>query len=215
MSVSVITVGSQSVTLVATPACMSFRSVQFEFSDTVGQVSYPFTGQTQTQEWAGADRWSGTMECPPLVQSQLDGIKAFLMQCRGIKNGFLLGDPLKASPAGTVTSSSTPVMSGTNPAAAQAITTSGWKPSQFRLLLPGDNIQIGYRLHVVLDHVNSDASGNATLNIWPALREAPVAGTAIVMKRPQGLFRRAKNTQGWSADVTRVSALSIPVVEFR
>lgn len=217
MSVSTITVGSNTVSLVSAPAFMGFRSVQFNFDDTVGQVRYPFSGQTQTQEWPGADMWSGMMECPPLNQTELDGLKAFLMQCRGIKNGFMLGDPMKTAPSGCVNSSSVPVISGAVAAAAQSIATSGWKPSTYRLLLPGDYLQLGYRLHAVLDNVNSDGGGNATLNIWPATREALTAGSAVILKNPMGLFRRAQNRCSWSADVAQrgYSALSIPVMEYR
>ena len=218
MSVSVITAGSNTVNLVSLPSVMpGFRSVQFSFTDVVGSVSYPFSGQTQTQEWPGADMWSGMMEFPPLQQQELDGVKAFLMQCRGIKNGFMLGDPLKTAPAGSfnVSSSYLPKVSTVAGAGAQVLQTNGWPVSQNGLLLPGDYFQLGYRLHVNLDYLNTDSGGNGTLNIWPAVRESAAVGLALTLANPQGLFRRAQNKQGWSADVTRYSTLSFPVMEYR
>lgn len=39
----------------------------------------------------------------------------------------------------------------------------------------------------------SNSEGGAVLDIWPSLREAPPAGTAITLVNPSGLFRLAEN----------------------
>jgi hypothetical protein len=41
--------------------------------------------------------------------------------------------------------------------------------------------------------LTSDGGGNATLDIFPALREAPPAGASLILVNPQGTFRLAEN----------------------
>lgn len=219
MSISTITVGSNSISLVATPSSPGLRSVEFTMKDTVATVVSPFTGQVQAMQWPGADMWGGTFTLPPLTQSEAASWIAFLMELRGMANAFQMGDPLYTQPLGTP--SGTPVvnnlLSGTNgnPAMSQTLTTSGWTPSTNGLLLPGDYIQIGYRLHRVLDQVNSDSSGNNTVEIWPSLREQPANDSTVVTSNTQGLFRLATNSRKVSFDITRLTSLSILFQEYR
>lgn len=189
--------------------------MEFSVTDAVSIVTSPFTGQTQAQQWPGADAWSGTMTFPELTQDQADEYISFLMQCRGMAIPFLLGDPTKRKPRGLVSGVPTVDGSVTMSAGGQVLSTAGWTPNKFRLLLPGDYMQVGYRLHRCIDVVNSDASGKAAINIWPSLREVPIGSEAIILNNAQGLFRLASNKRTWSADATFLSRLSFPVMEYR
>lgn len=217
MSISVITVGGNPVNLVALPSSPALRSVQFQMSDGVGIVESEFTGQVQAQQWPGKDLLSGTMTLPVLEQADADPWIAFLMELRGMLNAFQIGDPMKKTPRGTP--SGTPLVdnsqTGGNAAMSQSLTTKGWTASATNLLLPGDWVQIGYRWHRVLDAVNADASGDATISIYPSLRELPADGGAVVTSSTKGLFRLAKNQRGWSADYTKLSSISFPIQEYR
>ena len=203
--------------IIALPTSPGLASVQFDFSDAVSIVSSPYTGQTQAQSWPGADAWSGTMELPPLTQNQADNWISFLMELRGMQNCFQIGDPMKPTSRGSA--HGLPVVdmttANTNYAMAQTLYTRGWKANTFGLLLPGDYLQVGYRLHRVLDRVNSDANGMAQISIWPSLREVPTDGEAIVLNKPTGLFRLATNKRTWSADATLLTHLSFQILEFR
>jgi hypothetical protein len=213
--ISLITLGGNTVSVVSLPASPGLQSVEFDFTTAVALVTSVFTGQVQTQRWPGADMWSGTATLPPLTQKQFDPWKAALMQLQGMSNAFQLGDPMKSSPSGIV--QGTPVVDGSVPVIGGGITlyTKGWTPSQINLLLPGDYLQVGYRLHTVLDEVISDSSGKASINIWPSLREVPLDGEAIVTNNPVGLFRLATNKGSWSADYTKLSHLSFQFQEYR
>jgi hypothetical protein len=210
-----ITLGGNTVSVVSLPASPGLRTVEWNFTDAVAVVSSPFTGQTQAQQWLGADMWSGTLTLPPLTQGQADAWISALMEMRGMANAFQIGDPMKRVPSGSV--SGVPVVDGSITVAAggQTLYTKGWTASKFRLLLPGDYLQVGYRLHRVLDGVNSDSSGKAPINIWPSLREVPSDGESIVLSNPQGLFRLATNKRTWSSDYKRLTHLSFPIVEYR
>lgn len=213
MSYTTITVGGSNVALVAMPTSPGARNVEFDIQDAVGIVDSPFTGQIQTQPWPGAEMWSGTFTLPALARSDAAAWIAFLMQLRGMTNAFMLGDPLNTTPFGTP--SGNPVVAAGNLAMSQTLATSGWATSTSGLLLPGDYIQIGVRLHRVLDNVESDSSGNATFNIWPSLREVPTTGISVITSNTQGLFRLATNQRKFSLDYTRLTHLSFQFREYR
>lgn len=217
MSSSIITVGGQQVTLVALPATPGLRAVEFTDFDAVSIVGSPYTGQTQAQQWPGGDYWTGTATLPKLAQANADNWIAFLRELRGMANAFQLGFAPKATPRGTP--AGTPLVDNTvsfgNVAMSQQLGTKGWTASTSGLLLPGDYIQIGYRLHMVLDQVNSDSSGKATLTIWPSLREQPTDSIAVITSNTLGLWRLATNQRKWSADYTRHTAISFQLREYR
>src|SRR5258708_1774070 len=119
--------------------------------------------------------WSGRMTLPPLTQTQARQWIAFLMQMRGMANAIQIGDPMGQTPAGSV--AGTPLIDNSvtsgNAAMSQVLGTKGWTASAAGVLLRGDYIQVGYRLHRALDDVNVDASGKALIPVWPSLREIP------------------------------------------
>jgi hypothetical protein len=215
---SIIGTTPNGVPIVSSPDSSLLESVEFSMSNANASVVSPFTGQTQVQQWMGADSWSGTMTLPPLTQDEANLWSSFLMQCRGMANCFFLSDPLRQHPTGYVDGTSAPVIDltvGTTVAGSQLLYTRGWKANAFGLLLPGDNIQIGSRLHRVLDAVNSDATGSASFEIAPSLREMPTDGEPLILKNPAGLFRLATNKTTWSADASFLSHMSFPVIEYR
>lgn len=208
MSVSVITVGGQSIALVAMPAFPGMRTVEFEMDDAVGIVTSTFTGQVQAQQWPGADMLRGTMTLPVLTEANADPWKAFLMELRGMANAFQIGDPLKTTPRGTGAGS--PTVNGAQAAGSQSLAMSGFTGTA--ALLPGDWVQIGYRFYCVLEQQDS---ATASVGIWPSLREALAGGEAVITSNTRGLFRLAENKRGWSADVTRLSQISFKIQEYR
>ncbi|WP_213805761.1 hypothetical protein [Granulicella sp. dw_53] len=215
--ISLISLNGNTVSVVSLPATSgAFQSVEWNNTTAVANVSSIFTGQVQTQQWPGADMRYGTATLPPMTQAQARPWKAALMQLQGMSNAFQLGDPMGAMPTGTVLGNplvdnvTTPVGAG-----SQTFHTKGWAASQINLLLPGDYIQIGFRLHTVLDSVVSDSSGKAPINIWPSLREVPLDGLTVVTHNPVGLFRLANNKVTWSEDVTKLTRLSFQFQEYR
>lgn len=190
------------------PATPGMRTAEFEMDDAVGIVTSTFTGQVQAQQWPGADMLRGTMTLPVLVEANADKWKAFLAELRGMANAFQIGDPVKAVPAGT--GAGAPVVNGAQAAGSQTLAMAGF--SGTGALLPGDYIQIGYRLHMVLEQQDSDT---ASVGIWPCLREALAGGETVITSNPRGLFRLAENKRTWSVDVTRLSQISFKIQEYR
>jgi hypothetical protein len=214
--VSLISLNGNTVSVVSLPATAgALQSIDWNFTTAVATVTSVFTGQVQAQKWPGADLWSGTATLPPLTQTQADAWLSALMQMQGMSNAFQLGDPMKKAPRGSAIGD--PVVDGSVAMVAgqQVLHTTGWVPSQTGLLLPGDYLQLGFRLHRVLDPVISNNIGQASINIWPSLREPPPSGELIVLSNPVGLFRLANNKVTWSSGVDHLTHLSFQFQEYR
>ena len=138
-----------------------------------------------------ADWWEAEVSLPPLTTAQVGAWTGFLSQLRGQVGIFFLGHPLYATPFGSHLGN--PLVSG-GAQTGRVLNTKGWTPNQIGLLLPGDHFQIGARLHMVQNSVNSDASGNASISIFPQIRESQVDGAPLNLSSPQGLFALNANT---------------------
>lgn len=210
-----ITINGQSYCLVAIPTSPGPKSVEIAMNDAVSSVQSPFTGQEQTQAWPGGDYWDATITLPPLTLRKAAAWRGFLAGLRGKANVFQLSDP--SAWAATNPMVGTPVVNSSvdtyNLPMTYTLVTRGWTPGASRLLLSGQQFQIGYRLHMVCEDVSADSGGNASIAIWPSLRETPADGTALQLAKPQGLFRLASNRRALQASPEELIALSFKCVE--
>ena len=178
------------------PASPGPVSVQWIMHSVVAPSQSPYTLQTQTIEWSG-QQWVAKIDMPPMKRQTAAPWMAFFASLHGMANVFQLGPLECARPLGIATGA--PVVDGANNAGS-SIETRGWTASVNGILLAGDFIQIGNRLHLIVNTENSDATGRASFDIWPDLRETPGDGTPIIINNPQGLFRLSTNDPGWSVD---------------
>jgi len=217
MPTSTITLDGQSVTLVPWVCKPAPKMVEPWISDSVAVVTSVFTRQTQAQGSTGADLSGMMVTYAPLTPLQAGPLLAWLAQMRGMAAAVQLTPPeytvCLGNPSGTPVVDSS--VTGNNVAASTTLVTRGWTANKYGLLLPWDLIQVGYRLHRVLDIVTSDVDGNASFKIFPSLRSDTADATAIVCANPKGLYRLAQNKRNYSVDVARMTALSFPLVEYR
>lgn len=177
----------------------------------VGVLRSPFTFSTQTQLHRG-QAWAAEVGISPCGTDLAEPWLAFLLSLNGPHGTFLLGDPWHRSPRGVATGS--PIVSGAHAPGASTILTSGWTQSTAGILLAGDYVQIGERLHKVLADASSSASGAATIEIFPALRAEAPSGVAIVTESPVGLFRLADSEATlMEIDKERVYGISFTAME--
>jgi hypothetical protein len=217
MSATITLPNGNTYTLVTIPAYPGLAQVSFTHKDSVSSVGSPFVpSQNQTQAWAGADGWGLDFTLPKMNRWVAAPWKGFLAELRGILNVFQIGDPFGATPLGAADGAPVCATTGTNNLTmATGLVTGGWTPNVFGQLFPGDYIQLGYHLHEVCEPVNSDAEGNATIQIWPSLRESPANDTALVLTNTVGLFRLALNTRAWHSDFTQLTQMSFKCTEAR
>jgi hypothetical protein len=191
----------------ALPTVTGLAKIRLIANNVVGVSQSPFTAKQQVYKYTG-QFWEADISLPPMKRADAEYWISFLLKLNGSYGTFLLGDPNGATARGAATG--TPLVKGADQTGSELIT-DGWTTSTTGILKAGDYVQIGSssssRLHKVLDDVNSDSSGNATLTLWPDLREAPSDNAAIVVSSPKGLFRLNDNAQNW--DVNEASIYGI------
>lgn len=190
------------------PAAVSIRA-----ASAVQTSVSPFTYQQQTQAHQG-QVWRATITSPKLKRADAEEWISFLLKLNGAQHTFLLGDDAATEPRGSALG--TPVVDGAGQT-GQTLDTRGWTANETGVLLPGDYIQVdtgsSARLYKVLTKADADASGLATLDIWPRLRDKPADGTAITTSDPVGLFRLAQNVAGWDWQPPSLTVIEFEAVE--
>lgn len=188
----------------------AIKRITLGISTSVTISRSPFSYASQVQAFAG-QMWTAEVTLKPMTRADAEEWLSFFLKLNGQEGTFLLGDPAATSPRGVATG--TPVVNGSSQT-GQTLNTGGWTNSITNILRQGDYFQVGQRLHKVLNDANSNGSGQATLDIFPRLRESPSNGASIVTTSPVGLFRLSKNTIDL-ADITadKVYALSFSAVE--
>lgn len=93
----------------------------------------------------------------------------------------------------------------------------GCSPSVTGFLLPGDYIQLGSstttQFYKVLTQVDTDASGNATLDLWPNLRSSPADNSTIIVANTKGRFRLKDNVTQWGINEISSYGITFDCVE--
>lgn len=196
------------------PQSSCAASVVMTLTRVVGITESPFTLGEQGFRWPG-ERWSMSFTLPPFTSRAVasDWI-SFGAKLKGRYGMFFMGDPSAKNPRGIA--SGTPVVDGHNQS-GNTLKTNGWTPNVQGILLKGDYIQIGTgisaRLHLVVENVDSNASGESDLVIEPALRRSPASGESITVQNAKGIFRLTSNQLSWSVSPGPVYRLNFEAVE--
>ena len=198
------------------PTQTGVTSVEITATDVVSISESPFTFSQQVVRHAGA-RWSATIRIPPVKRSDSEYWNAFLLRLRGQFGTFLLGDPNGATPRGSAaTAAGTPVVNGASQTGNE-LAIDGLPASATGYLKAGDYVQLGSaataRLYKVLEDVSSNASGEATLNLWPDLRSSPADGATVVVSNAKGIFRLTSNDATWAINNAGFYSISFAAVE--
>lgn len=186
------------------PTVSGIRSIVLRTKNTVGLSQSPFTFKQQVVSYGG-QAWEADITLPPMVRDDAEEWVSFLVQLKGIEGTFLLGDPSGATPRGSAsTTPGTPVVNGAGQIGA-VLNISGAPASASNYLKAGDYIQLGSgsgaKLHKVLKNVDTNASGEAALDIYPSMRSSPSAdapANSVVVSNAKGLFRLSSNETQWS-----------------
>ncbi len=160
---------------------------------TVGMTESDFTGQQSVYEWS-RQYWKADITLPRMPRATAEAWICFMVKLRGGRGTFLMPPIVGNTPRGTM--AGVPVVNGAGQAGLE-LDIRGLTANASGVLLAGDYIQLGSgadsRLHKVLTDVDGDASGHATLDIWPPLRTSPADGAAVIYDNPVGKFRLSRN----------------------
>ena len=195
------------------PTNIGFAQITLRAVNQTSTTMSPFTYKQQIYNHTG-QRWEAECQIPPLKRDDAEEWIAWLLSMKGQGGTFLLGDPLGATARGTL--GGTPVVNGAAQIGA-SLNIDGCTVSVTNWLKAGDYIQLGSAstatLHKILQNVNTNASGQATLDIWPSMRTAPADGSTIVTSNAVGRFRLNSGQQDWTINNISSYGITFAAVE--
>lgn len=173
----------------------------------------PFTYEQQAQAATGQG-WQIEITLPPMKRAKAAPWLAFFLRINGREHTFTMGDSDARRPLGVATGA--PVVDGAGQSGT-ALVTRGWTPDTPGILLAGSYVQIGTRLFMTTADADSDATGAATLSIWPRIgnvagRAAPADGAPLILENTVGLWRLDEMPE-WPSDAASFYTLSFTATE--
>lgn len=182
----------------------------------IGTTLSPFTLKQQVHKHPG-QRWEADISLPPMKRADAEVWISFFMKLYGAYGTFTLGDPNAATPRGSAaTTPGTPVVNGASQTGNE-LAIDGLPTSEIGYLKAGDYIQLGSgstaQLYKVLDDVNTNASGEATLTIWPDLRSSPANDAGVTVSNAEGVFRLSTSTADWNISTAGVYSMTFGAIE--
>jgi hypothetical protein len=184
-----------------TPTTIGFESIELRAVNATITSQSPFSYKQQVISHTG-QRWEASVSIPSVLRDLAEPWAAFLTALKGQTGTFLLGDPLSATPRGTVSSCT---LTGNAGDESVNVTMTG-------SLLAGDYIQLGSGTTARLHKVLVDQSGSGTLEIWPALRST-YSGATVTTTNAKGVFRLNQNMSSWQISNANSYGIAFEAVE--
>jgi hypothetical protein len=195
------------------PGHTGIRGITLRAVSVTAVAESVFTLRQQILKHTG-ERWEAEVTLPSMGRADAEPWVAWLLSMRGREGTFLLGDPLAVTPLGSA--GGTPLVNGANQTGTN-ISIKGCTANQDNWLKAGDYIQLGSvsssSLHKVLTNTDSDSSGIALPDIWPAITTAPGANSTVVTSNARGVFRLASSSQDWSISEISQYGIVFPAVQ--
>lgn len=194
------------------PSVDDFIKLEMTPVSIVAESSSIFTGSQETQVHAG--KWFEVSAIvKPLTEEDGREWAGFFTRMNGLEGSFLLGCPPVFKQLGSPTG--TPLVNGANQQ-GNVLETDGWDPNK-TIFKTGDYFQLGTgaasRLYMVNTPAISDGSGNATLDIFPMLREIPANNAPIILDDLRGLFKLTSNKNPWNVGLALMYGVTISMKE--
>ncbi|MGE0270294.1 MAG: hypothetical protein AB7M05_08900 [Alphaproteobacteria bacterium] len=196
------------------PASPAFKTSKFGLRSNTITFESPLSGSVQTLEMPGA-RWTASYELPPMKRATAAAWQAFFVRLRGQAGRFYGYDPDARAPQGVATG--TPLVNGASQTGSSLIT-DGWSVSVTGILKAGDYVAFdtgvtSRELHMVVEDVNSNASGEATLSIEPPIRISPADNAPIILSSASCVMMLATPESAWDANEMSVYGIAFEAVE--
>ena len=194
------------------PTATGVITQNFSLTRAVAVTTSPFTFQTQVHQHQG-EFWRTVISLPPMLRANANIWLSFLLQLRGRRGTFKIGDQDAKTITGVATG--TIRVNGASQTGNQ-VALDGFANSTNNVFKAGDYIQIGSYLYMVIEDVNSNSSGEADVKIEPALRssiETINDDTTVVYSNTTTLMRLDTNELGWQTDKVSKYGISFSASE--
>lgn len=197
------------------PSHTGIRNVSLRAVNSVAYDRSPFTFAGQVQANAG-QMWEANVTLPPMKYADAEQWIAWLVSLRGQFGSFTMGDPLRCVARGSARGTDTVIVGGAGQT-GQDLNIVSDKLSVTGYLKAGDYIQIGSgissRLYKVLVDVDTNASGEATVTVWPNVRTAPSNGDPVYVENTVGTWRLSTGDAEWSVNEAAIYGISFSAME--
>ena len=141
---------------------------------------------------------------------------AWLISLKGQLGTFYLGDPAATTPLGSARDTDTILVDGAV-SSGDTIAIDSAPASQTDYLKAGDYMEIGTgvnrQLFKVLNDVDTDGTGSATVDVWPNVRTSIADDAAVTVQSAQGIFRLASNEQAFSINEASIYGITFGAIE--
>ena len=182
------------------PTSIGMAQIELRATNAVARSTSPFTFSGQVHAYSGS-AWSADVTLPSIRRDLAEDWIAFLLSLRGQLGTFYLGDPNAATPRGSARDSHS-IATSAAVSSGSSIGIDGALTSVTGYLKAGDYLQVGTgnsrQLFKVLSDVNTNSSGEATVDVWPNVRTSIANNSPLTVENTTGLFELASNEQSYS-----------------
>ena len=182
------------------PTSIGMAQIELRATNAVAKSTSPFTFSSQVHAYSGS-AWSADVTLPSIRRDLAEDWISFLLSLRGQLGTFYLGDPNAATPRGSARDSHS-IATSAAVSSGSSIGIDGALTSVTGYLKAGDYLQVGTgssrQLFKVLADVNTNSSGEATVDVWPNVRTSIADNSPLTVENTAGLFELASNEQSYS-----------------
>jgi len=193
------------------PTSIGIAQIELRATNAVAISRSPFTFQSQVHAYAGQS-WQADVTLPSVRRDLAEDWVAWLISLKGQLGTFYLGDPNAATPRGSARDADTILVNGAV-SSDNTISIDSAPASQTDYLKAGDYLQVGTQLFKVLKSVDTNVSGEATVDVWPDVRTSISDGAAVTVQNTKGLFRLSSNEQTFSINEASFYGITFGAVE--
>ena len=199
----------------ALPTHTGIAQIELRATNAVAYSRSPFTFAGQAHAYAGK-AWQADVTLPSMKREDAERWVAWLISLKGQLGTFYLGDPAATTPLGSARDTDTILVDGAV-SSGDTIAIDSAPASQTDYLKAGDYMQIGTgvnrQLFKVLNDVDTDGTGSATIDVWPNVRTSIADDAAVTVQSAQGIFRLASNEQAFSINEASIYGITFGAIE--
>ena len=175
-------------------------------------VSVTTSGRKQARQIDG-QRFSITLDFPPMTRSEFAPIKAFIMKQRSQLNSFTVIPPIVSNAQGVA--STTISTDASISAGATTCTVDGMTISTNGILKAGDYFRFTgqTKVYMAVEDLNADGSGEGTLTFEPPLRTLVAENAVLIYDNVDFTVTLVNDVQEYNLGVQGYYSYEIDVAE--
>ena len=175
-------------------------------------VSVTTSGRVQTRQIDG-QKFSITLDYPPMTRSNFAPIKAFIMKQRARLNTFTVIPPVVSNAQGVGTG--TISVNGAISSGATTCAIDGMATSTNDILKAGDYFRFTGqdKVYMAVEDLDSDGSGEGTLTFEPPLRSDVADDVALIYDNVDFTVRLSNDIQEYSIVTNDLYKYQIDLIE--